>query len=86
MTIRSKLFVMVLLLCVILIGAITFLVVVEMKSTAIENFKSTAEGQLLCIDDIFAQYADTGKQSAEYLRSSPTLWGMLSIPLWTRRK
>lgn len=73
MTIRNKLFVMVLLLCFILIGAITFLVVVEMKSTAIENFKTTAEGQLLRIDDIFAQYANTGEQSVEYLAKLPVV-------------
>ncbi len=73
MTIRNKLFVMVLAFCIILIGAITSLVVVEMKNTAIENFETTAEGQLLRIDDIFAQYADTGNQSVEYLAKLPVI-------------
>ena len=73
MTIRSKLFFMVFFLCFILIGAIAALVVVETKNTGIENFKTSAEGQLLRIDDIFAQYANTGKQSAEYLANLPVV-------------
>ncbi len=73
MSIRSKLFFMVFFLCFILIGAIAVLVVVETKNTGIENFKTSAEGQLFRIDDIFAQYANTGKQSTEYLAQLPLI-------------
>ncbi len=77
MTIRSKLFLTFLCLCLILIGGIAALVVVETRSTALENFETTAKGQLLRIDDIFAQYADTGKQSAGYLAKLPVVKGGL---------
>ena len=73
MTIRNKLLLMVFFLCFVLIGAIAVLVVVETKNTAVENFKTSAEGQLLRIDDIFSQYADTGKQSVEYMANLPVV-------------
>ncbi len=77
MTIRSKLFLTFLGFCLILIGGIAALVVVETRKTGLETFKTTAEGQLLRIDDIFAQYADTGKQSAGYLAKLPVVRGAL---------
>ena len=71
MTIRSKLFFTVLCLCFLLVGSITVLVVMVTSDSAVRNFRATAEGQLLRIDDIFAQYAKTGEQSVSYLAERP---------------
>jgi len=73
MTIRSKLFLSFFCLCLILIGGIAVLVVIETRSAGLEDFKTNAEGQLLRIDDIFTQYANTGKQSARYLARLPVV-------------
>ncbi len=73
MTIRSKLFLTFFCLCLVLVGGITALVVVVTRDSAVENFKTTAQGQLLRIDDIFAQYAGTGEQSAAYLAKQPII-------------
>jgi methyl-accepting chemotaxis protein len=53
------------------------LVVVETRRTGLQNFKNLAGGQLLRIDDIFAQYADTGGQSVAYLAKLPVVTGAL---------
>jgi len=71
MAIRSKLFLTFFCLCLVLISSIAVLVVFETKRTGLENFRANAEGQLLRIDDIFAQYANTGKQSVSYLARLP---------------
>ena len=77
MTIRNKLFLTFFCLCLVLTGAITSLVVIATQISSINNFESTAMGQLLRIDDVFTQYAQTGKQSVEYLAQSPLLKGGL---------
>ena len=41
------------------------------SDSAVRNFRATAQGQLLRIDDIFAQYAKTGEQSVTYLAERP---------------
>jgi methyl-accepting chemotaxis protein len=73
MTIRSKLVLAFFGLCFILIGGVAVLVVMETRRTALEHFRSSAEGQLLRIDDIFALYAHAGRRSAEYLAGLPIL-------------
>jgi methyl-accepting chemotaxis protein len=45
----------------------------EMKSSSIENFRTSAEGQLLRIDDIFAHYTASGQRSAGYLAKLPVV-------------
>ncbi|MDR0361123.1 MAG: methyl-accepting chemotaxis protein [Planctomycetota bacterium] len=73
MSIRSRLFLAFFFLCFILIGGITILVVLEMEKTGVENFATSARGQLLRMDDIFAQYADAGKRSARRLAELPAV-------------
>ena len=71
MTIRNKLFLTFLGLCIVLVGSITTLVVLDTRNSALQAFEATAQGQLARIDDIFAQYAGTGEQSALYLSKLP---------------
>ncbi len=71
MTIRSKLFLTFLCLCLLLIGSISTMMVIITRNAGVENFKSSSTEQLLRIDDIFAQYAGTGKQSVSYLAGQP---------------
>jgi len=73
MTIRRKLFITFFCLTALLIGGIVTLVVFETQRTGLKNFRDSAEGQMLRIDDIFALYANTGKQSIEYLAMLPVV-------------
>lgn len=73
MTICRKLILASFGLCFILIGGIAFLVAVETRRSALDNFRASAEGQLLRIDDIFALYAHAGRLSADRLADLPLL-------------
>ncbi|MDR2724577.1 MAG: hypothetical protein LBC90_00610, partial [Candidatus Adiutrix sp.] len=73
MTIRNKLFLTFFSLCLILVGGIATLSVMEIKNAGLEAFKTSAEGELLLIDDVFALYADSGRQSVELLARFPNV-------------
>ena len=77
MTIRNKLFLAFLGLCIVLVGSITTLVVINTRSTALKMFEDTVQGQLARIDDVFAQYARTGEQSALYFSNRPLIQNAL---------
>jgi len=73
MTIRTKLFFTFLSLCLVLVGSITIHVVMLTRDNAVKSFRAIAQGQLLRIDDIFAQHAGTGEQSITYLAEQPII-------------
>ena len=77
MSIRSRLFLTIFLLCLVLIGGIAALVVVEMERTGMDNFRTSSEGQLLRIDDIFSLYVTSGQRSAGHLAKLPVVAGAL---------
>jgi len=73
MTIRNKLFLTFFSLCLVLVGGLAALSVMEIKNADLEAFKTSAEGQLLRIDDVFALYADSGRQSVGLLARFPNV-------------